>query len=231
MEALILMTRIPIPGQTKTRLMDIFTGEECAEIHRCFLLDLFSMFGYIKEDVDIFLSYTPDGSLNILEEILPDYIRTFPQRGDNLGKRMENAINKVLNMGYKKVILIGSDIPSIQPEDVMEGFEILDDNDLCLGTTFDGGYYLIGMKKLYKEIFDDSIKWGRKTVLEGTMQIANNLGLRVGLATKHMDIDTMEDIIRFKEKINSGYFTGKILPKHTVAYLEKHRGEIKYVER
>lgn len=230
MKALILMTRIPIPGQTKTRLLDIFSKEECAEIHKCFLLDLFNMFEYIRKDIDIFLTYTPEGSLNVLEGIIPHYIKAFPQMGEDLGERMGNAIERVLNMGYEKAILIGSDIPGIQPEDIMKGFELLKKNDLCLGTTFDGGYYLIGMKKLYGEIFDNNIKWGRKTVFEGTMHIANTLGLSVGLVNKHMDIDTKEDIIRFEEMVKGGYFSDKILPKNTVGYLEKHRGEMKYVE-
>lgn len=225
MKALILMTRIPIPGKTKTRLIDIFTGEQCAEIHKCFLLDLFSIFEYIKEDVDVFLTYTPEGSLNIIENIMPKYIKSFPQEGETLGERMENAIKNVLNSGYERIVLIGSDIPSIQPEDIIKGFEILESNDICLGTTFDGGYYLIGMKKLYKEVFDESIKWGKKSVLEGTMHIANNLELSIGLVSKHLDIDTKEDIISFKEKVNMGYFLGKVLPKNTVDYLEKIMGD------
>ena len=219
------MTRIPIPGKTKTRLMDILTREECAEIHKCFLLDLFNIFEYIKEDVDIYLTYTPEGSLNIIENIMPKYTKSFPQVGDTLGERMENAFNNVFNLGYEKIVLIGSDIPSMQPQDIVKGFGILESNDICLGTTFDGGYYLIGMKKLYKEVFDESIKWGKKSVFESTMHIANNLELSIGLVSKHLDIDTKEDIISFKEKVNSGYFLGKVLPKNTVDYLEKIRSD------
>ena len=203
MNALILMTRIPIPGKTKTRLMDIFTGEECVEIHKCFLLDLFNIFEYIKEDVDVYLTYTPEGSLNIIENIMPKYTKSFPQVGETLGERMENAFKNVFNLGYEKIVLIGSDIPSIQPEDIIKGFEILESKDICLGTTFDGGYYLIGMKTLFKEVFDESIKWGKKSVFEGTMHIANDLELSIGLVSKHLDIDTKEDIISFKEKVNS----------------------------
>ncbi len=225
MNALILMTRIPIPGKTKTRLINIFTREECAQLHKCFLLDLYNVFEYIKEDVDVYLSYTPEGSLNIIENTLPKYMKSFPQEGETLGERMENSIKKVFDLGYEKILLIGSDIPSIQAEDIINGFEILESNDICLGTTFDGGYYLIGMKKLYKKVFDKSIGWGKKSVLEGTMHIANNLDLSIGLVSKHLDIDTKEDIISFEEKVNSGYFLGKVFPKNTVHYLAKIRGD------
>ncbi len=222
MKALILMTRIPIPGKTKTRLMDIFSDIECAGIHKAFLLDLFNLFDYIKNDIDIFLTYTPEDRFNVIEDMLPDYIETFPQRGEDLGKRMENAIGDVLNKGYSSVILIGSDIPDIQKEDIYHAFQQLEENHICLGPTFDGGYYLIGMKKLYRELFDNSLKWGKKSVLEGTIDIANNKGLSVGLAAKHIDIDTKEDLFNFINRVEKGELSGENVPINTIRYLQKH---------
>ena len=231
MKALILMTRIPVPGKTKTRLMDVFTGEKCAGIHKCFLLDLFNIINYIKDDVDIFLTYTPEGNLNIIQDIIPNYIKCFPQTGDDLGARMGNAIGKVFDTGYKEAILIGSDIPDIQPYELLDAFSILENNDICLGPTFDGGYYLVGMKKLHKEIFDKELKWGKKSVLEGTIDIANNMGLSVGLAAKHMDIDTKEDLIKFKKKVDEGGFLNRVAPENTIKYLKKCWSGVQYAER
>ena len=70
-------------------------------------------------------------------------------------------------------------------------------------------------------MFDEDIKWGKKSVFEGTMHKANKIGLSIGLVSKHLDIDTKEDIICFKEKVNGGYFVGKVMPKNTIGYLEK----------
>lgn len=218
MKALILMTRIPIPGKTKTRLMDIFTGIECAEIHKAFLLDLFDLFNYLKDDMDIYLTYTPEDSFDIIKDMVPDYIKTFSQRGEDLGKKMANAIGKVLNRGYDSVVLIGSDIPSIQLEDIYGAFDLLEDQDICLGPTFDGGYYLVGMKKLYPNLFDNDLEWGKKSVLEKTCDIANRAGLSVGLAPKHMDIDTKEDLIRFMAEIKNS--SNKNIPQKTLEYIE-----------
>lgn len=231
MKALILMTRIPIPNRTKTRLMDIFSGKECAEIHECFLLDLFNMFNYIKDYVDVFLTYTPEDSLKIIDDIIPEYIRCFPQLGDDLGERMRNSIDKVLKMGYKEVILIGSDVPDIQPNEIEKAFYELKNNDVCLGPTFDGGYYLIGMKKLHRELFDGKLKWGKKSVFEGTIDIANSIGLQVGLAVKHMDIDTKEDLFEFIKNVQKEKFSYKIIPKNTIKYLGRLWGEALYAER
>lgn len=231
MKALILMTRVPLPGKTKTRLMEIFSGDECARIHTCFLMDLFNIFKFIKDDIDIYLTYTPEGSFNIMEDLIPSYIRCFPQRGKNLGEKMYNAFRDVLDMGYEKVTLMGSDIPDIQPNEIISSFENLDNSDLILGPTHDGGYYYIGMKRPHRELFDNKLKWGNKSVLEGTVDIANALGLEVNLINKHRDIDTKEDIFDFIKRYNNGEFKSKIVPKSTVEFINEYWGDNQYAKR
>lgn len=221
MNALILMTRVPVPGKTKTRLMPVLEGCECAELHKCFLLDLFNVFEFIRNDTKIFLTYTPEDSLGIMENIIPGYIECFPQKGDDLGERMANAVQAVLREGYSKVILMGADVPMIQPDELRDAFRVLVHNDMCIGPTLDGGYYLIGMKSLVRQIFDDSLSWGKKSVYEGTMGIINNSGLSVGFAAKHRDIDTKEDLAAFKRMIEEGYFRDKVNPKNTVEFIKK----------
>lgn len=231
MNALIIMTRIPIAGMTKTRLMKILTGEECAGLHRCFLLDLFKMFNELTEIADIYVTYTPENSLYLIEDIIPSFIDSFPQEGYELGDRMNNAIEKLLNKGYSKVILIGADIPSLQAEDIKKAYEELEDNDICLGPTNDGGYYLVGMKKRCREIFSNNLKWGYKSVFEATVSIANNLGLSVGLTTKLSDIDEKEDIEDFVEKVQKGRFNGKTLPINTINFIQSKWGVVESVKR
>jgi rSAM/selenodomain-associated transferase 1 len=231
MKALILMTRIPISGRTKTRLMKMLTGEECAEIHRCFLMDIFNTFKHLKDDIDIFITYTPDNLFHLIEYMVPEYASCFPQKGDNLGTKMMNAIAELLEKKYDKVVLMGSDVPDIQPEDIKNAFELLDENDIVLGPTFDGGYYLVGMKRMHREIFDDNFKWGNKSVFQGTVDIANKCGLKVGLVAKYRDIDTAEDLINFKERIDNGELNNKLSPENTVMYIKKLWSDIKDVER
>lgn len=218
MDALILMTRIPIPGKTKTRLMEVLTGEECAQIHYNFLLDLFSVCNSLKNKIDIYLTYTPEGSFSIIENIIPKYIKTFPQRGEDLGARMSYAINKLL-LRYNKVVLIGTDIPEVQPNHIEEAFNILDEKDICFGPTVDGGYYLVGMKEPHNEVFDNNIVWGKKSVLEGTIDIANRKGLEVGLSQKCRDIDTKEDIIKFLDKVDNIKIQWDIYPNNTINFI------------
>ncbi|MTK12843.1 MAG: glycosyltransferase [Clostridiaceae bacterium] len=218
MNALILMTRIPIPGKTKTRLMGLLTGEECARIHYSFLQDLFSVCDLLKDELDIYITYTPEGNLSIIKNIIPEYIEAFPQQGEDLGERMGYAINKLLKK-YNKVVLIGTDIPELQPHHIKEAFDVLDDKDICLGPTVDGGYYLVGMKKTYDEIFNNNIAWGKKSVLEGTIDIANRRGLKVGLSSKCRDIDTKDDLKIFLDKIKDEKIIWEAYPHNTVSFI------------
>jgi rSAM/selenodomain-associated transferase 1 len=220
MKALILMTRVPIPGKTKTRLMKILSGEECAKLHRCFLLDLFNIFRFIEDDIDIYLTYTPEKHFPLIKEYIPSHIQFFPQHGKNLGEKMHNSFEYLLNKGYTKVVLMGADIPDIQPTDINKAFEALGNHDIVLGPTIDGGYYLIGMRKVYREIFDDKLKWGNRSVLEGTIDIANSLGLRTSLIEKLRDIDTKEDLLAFLEKTKNIEDGFNVIPYNTINYLK-----------
>lgn len=216
MNALILMTRIPIPGKTKTRLMDILTGNECADLHRAFLHDLMVTFEQLK-DIDIFVTYTPDNALHILEDIIPPYIDTFPQSGGDLGNKMYNAIKEVCSKGYEKVVLIGSDIPNLKKEDIRASFQLLGGNDVVLGPTYDGGYYLVGMKIPNEKLFHINKKWGGKSVLESTVDIGNEQGMTIGLSSKYRDIDTKEDLFEFERKNKDS------LTSHTMGFIKEWR--------
>jgi len=218
MNALILMTRIPIPGKTKTRLMDMLTGDECVGLHMAFLKDLITTFTELQ-DIDLFITYTPEDSLFILENVIPESIESFPQKGEDLGEKMFNAITQVLLKGYKKVVLIGSDIPDLSAKDIQVSFQILDKHDIVLGPTYDGGYYLVGMKRSHEKIFRIPKKWGGKSVLESTIDIGNEQNLTIGLSQKYRDIDTKEDLFEFERKNENSK------PSHTMKWILEWRSK------
>jgi uncharacterized protein len=231
MNALILMTRIPIPGRTKTRLMKVLSGEECAQIHRCFLMDIFNTLKNIKDSTDVFLTYTPEDSLGIINEMVPEWIASFPQKGEKLGERMKASIDMLLKEGYKKVILIGSDIPDLSSKDIEDAFAVLDSDDIVLGPTVDGGYYLVGMKKIHKELFSDNLKWGNKSVFEATVDIANKCSLKVGLASKYRDIDDEKDLLNFIERFIETVQGKDSLPNNTIKFINKLWSDLENAKR
>lgn len=200
-KALIIFTRVPVPGYTKTRLMPYFTPKQCAGLHRCFLQDIAGVCQ--KAEADVFVCYTQERpGNNILFHIFGECAGYFPQEGENLGQRMYRAIEYVLKKGYQACILIGTDVPEVKHTDICQAFEILETKDIVFGPTADGGYYLVGMKTAKKEVFEKQT-YGHGSVLYNTMCGLEKKNLSVGLGKKHFDIDTREDIESYRDRMRS----------------------------
>lgn len=124
----------------------------------------------------------------------PDFDYLVQMEGD-LGDRMRLAFQKVFRQGWKRVVLIGSDLPDLTAAIIRESFERLTNHDLVLGPARDGGYYLIGLKTGRPELFDNAIDWGTKEVLKNTRITADRLGLKTALLDELRDMDRPEDLI------------------------------------
>ena len=196
--ALIIFTRVPYPGETKTRLMPYFTPRQCRKLHVCFLKDIAKMCE--ETDADIFVCHTPEDKKNILHHIFGEKPEYFLQVGEGLGERMYTAIDVVLNKGYKACILIGTDVSEVQSKDIQRAFDILETKDVVFAPVADGGYYLVGMKKARKEVFEQKT-YGHGRVLEDTLSGLQNCGISVGLGEEKHDIDTRDDIRLFRERM------------------------------
>ena len=190
-KAMICFTRVPKPGVTKTRLLPVLSGDQCARLHTAFLQDLSAV--YAAVDADLFVAYTPDPDWVMLKEIFPNARDFFPQAGADLGEKMYQAIKHVLALGYDAVILTGADLPLMRSSHPESGFTALEEADIALGPTSDGGYYLVGMKAPHRAIFEKQ-SYGGSTVLENTLAAAKAAGLAVSLAKTCDDVDTPEDL-------------------------------------
>ncbi len=214
-KALILFTRVPIPGQTKTRLMPFLSGEECAKVHTCFVKDIYEKAKQVGADVFVF--YTPKDEKKLLNQFLDSEAIYLPQHGADLGERMKNAIGIALRMGYEKAVLIGTDIPQIHPETLKNAFDSLDEKDIVIHPTFDGGYYLIGMKKEYDSIWKIE-RYGTNTVIYDTLQHMKNEKLSTAVGQMYYDVDDKDDLMHLYNDIKNGSVCN--CPE-TIAYLEQ----------
>lgn len=205
--AVILFTRVPHPGQTKTRLLPILQPEQCADLHWAFLKDLADL--YRQVDAHLFVAYTPDPDWELLKSVFPraGYLA---QKGNDLGEKMYRCLRKVLALDYESVILTGSDLPGMTAAHLESGFAVLEETDIAIGPTSDGGYYLIGMKRPCREVFRIE-GYGGATVFEKTVAAAKNAGLTVGLAMTCDDVDTPEDLKNLAETVCPDSHTGKYL--------------------
>ncbi len=186
-----LMTRIPELGLTKTRLETHFSKEECALLHSAFIKDMIAALE--QQGANYQVVYDPKGNLIKLARLFSKQINFVPQEGTSLGEKMLNAMAWGFEKGNSKVALLGADIPTIETETIQKADDLLDSHDVVLGPAADGGYYLIGMKYLYKDVFLLE-KWGHDAVLEQTIQVLENLGLSWTLLPQYRDIDCFSDL-------------------------------------
>lgn len=193
---LIIFTRIPEAGKTKTRLQIKLSKEECANLHKCFLKDIYDIFVNLNY-IDIIICHTEEGDLNILKNIFYKENLYIKQYGNNLNEKMYNAIKEVLSLKYDKCVLIGTDIPEINKDDIINAFNLLNNNDFVFGASYDGGYYLVGMKEANDIIF----KSGSGN-LKDIINIVETNNLKYGLVSKKYDIDEYEDLIDLSKRIN-----------------------------
>ena len=193
---LIIFTRIPEAGKTKTRLQSKLSKEECANLHKCFLKDIYDIFINLS-DIDIIICHTEEGDLNILKNIFYKENLYIKQYGNNLNEKMYNAIKEVLSLKYNKCVLIGADIPEINKDDIISAFNLLKNNDFVFGASYDGGYYLVGMKEANDIIFKSG-----SVNLKDIINIVEANNLKYGLTNKKHDIDEYEDLIDLSKRIN-----------------------------
>lgn len=122
-----------------------------------------------------------------------------PQFRGNLGERMKRAFSHTLAK-TKQAILIGTDCIDVDRSLILKAFQDLEKSDLVLGPAKDGGYYLIGCKRVYPAIFTE-IDWGTERVFSQTLRVAEKLKLHVSCLPQLEDIDTGEQIWKIKNII------------------------------
>ena len=121
------------------------------------------------------------------------------QKGDDLGERMKNAFKLVFSHGAEKAIIIGTDIPDLTNELIENAINKLDEKDLVIGPSPDGGYYLLGMKK-YNPFLFEGITYSTNNVFGETIKIAEQNSLSYQILDSLLDIDTEEELIKWLDK-------------------------------
>jgi len=215
-QAIILFTRVPIPGKTKTRLQSILTPQQCADLHKAFILDIFHVCQTTNRDIYVY--YTPSDKLTILQELLGENLQYYSQQGQDLGEKMYNAIADVLKLGYEACGLIGTDIPLVQSGDLDYGFMQLESNDIVISPTVDGGYYFIAMKQACAEVFN--MEYGHGNVFTETVNKAKAAGKNCAEGSAQFDVDDENDLKKLIEALQQPI---KEMPIHTIKALEAMR--------
>lgn len=193
------MAKEPQVGSTKTRLCPPLTLDDAAKLYEMLLWDTIEMVARIPE-IDLIIAVTPPESIAYFQQISPDGTRFIPVDCVNIGECLTTVLDQLLGLGYDRVMALNSDGPSLPLGYIQKAVRVLDQHDLVFGPAEDGGYYLVGLKKLEPEIFAD-IEWSTAQVMPQTLQKAAQLGLSVHLLPPWYDVDTAADVERLRAEL------------------------------
>jgi rSAM/selenodomain-associated transferase 1 len=216
--ALIVFARYPVLGKVKTRLASSLGKEFALDFYRECSRYLFTEI--VRNQNELFTPFifcSEKDELNKMIDWAGRGYKYYHQEGNDLGERMRNAFNKVFNLGAKKAVIVGTDVPDISNNLIVSSFLLLDEKDFVIGPSTDGGYYLLGMKSLDCNLFS-GISWSTGEVLNKTInRIAENNFSFIKLAQLH-DIDDERSIKLWMKQHGKDYdnpvfkFVKDILP-------------------
>lgn len=193
-ECLVIFTRYPEPGKTKTRLIPVLGAEGAASLQRQMTEQTLAKAKALQCERQISIAvYFSDGSQPLMENWLGTSVVYRRQSDGDLGTRMAVAFQTELEAGAQGVVIIGTDCPDLNTEILTQAFEALKQHDLVLGPAADGGYYLIGLRRLLPELFV-GVSWGTSQVRQQTVEIAQSLDLAIAFLPLLNDIDRPEDL-------------------------------------
>lgn len=207
-EEIIIFTRYPKPGQTKTRLIPELGAEGAASLQRSMTEKVVRAARNISGDhIPRLAIYFTGGSLQQMENWLGSDLSYHAQTGKDLGLRMRDAFQDAWERGASRAVLIGSDCPAIDSRLITQALDALHHCSMVLGPSTDGGYYLIGTTcdlepDTHATLFND-ISWGTWEVFRTTMDRAEKAGITVSLLKEQHDIDLPRDLAYFDHHSSS----------------------------
>jgi rSAM/selenodomain-associated transferase 1 len=196
----VIFAKEPVPGQVKTRLNPPLPPAAACRLYHAFLEDILEEMGRLPA-MTLALAYTPAGAEDFFSKLAPARLRLIPQEGRDLGERMLRTFAWGFETGFQPVLLRGSDTPDLPAALLSEARRHLSNGpaQVVLGPSRDGGYYLIGLKGLYPDLFA-GMSWSTGKVLAETLNRAAALSLKVQLLPYWADIDTYADLLAFLER-------------------------------
>ena len=211
--ALILFLKYPERSKVKTRIAASLGDDFAFGLYTAFIKDLLVMAGFVGVDKILAI----DGpSVPIASLDFGTGYSVIRQNGKDIGDRMLNAFEYVFNSGYKKAVLIGSDLPGLPAALIENAFAALDTTDAAIGRSTDGGYYLIGFRKeTCSPDYFKGITWSTSSVFQRTIEKISRSKQSVYMLPEWIDIDDHNDLKQFYERTSNG--TGTAL--YTMKYL------------
>ena len=183
---LLVFSKNPTLGKVKTRLAKTIGKEKALKVYKALLKKTASVLEELEVDIHLYYSDF------IEKDDLFSTVATQKKRqtGEQLGERMSNAFRESL-ISYNKVVIIGTDLWTLEIQDIKNAFRALENHAAVIGPSTDGGYYLLGIKEVIPEIFLNK-QWGTSSVLPNTLKDLKSI--KYHLLPEKNDIDTFSDL-------------------------------------
>ena len=193
----IVFAKVPEPGKVKTRLLGRLTIQQAAAVHRACLEDTVTQVARVPGcRKSLCVAAGLDQAKRLAAALqLDGRWQVSTQRGRDLGARMGAAFEAFFRSGYGRVVIVGTDTPWMGHERILRAFAWLHTADVVLGPCADGGYYLVGARRLEPQVFRD-IPWGTSQVFARTIGALQKSGLSFRLLPRDFDLDRPEDLAR-----------------------------------
>lgn len=233
-----VMAKASAPGRTKTRLAPPLTHAEAAEFNTAFLQDAADTLLRAGREAAIsgYMAYGPPREGCFFERTMPPGIEIFECWQPGFGACLEQAARTLFAMGHAAAGLLNSDSPSLPGEILVEAASVLarPGDRAVLGPSSDGGYYLLGIKRLHARLFED-IAWSTEVVAEQTLARAREIGLPVHLLPAWFDVDDASSLRRLLAELadDGGAAGGERVPlaTHTRELLARLTSEADLLRR
>ena len=214
------MAKAPVVGKVKTRLQPTVSPEQSAELAAAFLLDSEHK---AKNACDkTILAFAPSEKRTELLKLLKHEHVLIEQKGADLGEKMYHAFEFAFAHGSDGVVMIGTDSPTFPADFIEQAFEFLETNtDVVLAKTEDGGFYLIGLRILKREIFE-SVAWSSPKTFDQVRLNVMSLNLHLREVPGWYDVDTPADLEELKREFSTSQNARRRAPQ-TFEWLAKNQ--------
>lgn len=194
-DLLLIFVKNPEAGKVKTRLSKTVGRDKALAVYQKLLAYTRNVASPVEADKQVWYSRYID----VNDQWDPKQYSKVIQQGKDLGERMKYAFAEAFRNGYKKVVIIGSDCAELSSGIIEQAFDSLGKQDVVIGPSVDGGYYLLGMKRLHPNLFED-IEWSTPVVLSKTLERVKQERLGLHLLPELNDVDDEADWNKVKEQ-------------------------------
>lgn len=196
--AIIIMTKVPFAAAVKTRLQNALPAAQRGEFAECLLADAIHKAEIFESD--LIIAYSPDGKDDYFKRFSAKNLTLTAQTGDDLGARMFHAFEFAFARNSDAVVMIGTDSPTFPIDYIEQAFEFMElETEAVLGRTEDGGFYLIGLRRLDARLFE-AVAWSSPKTFEQVYRNLRRLDWHLREVPSWYDIDTPDDLEKLKKE-------------------------------